>query len=106
MTAALPAAAGAGEGYGDTVAALQALARQLGAAHETAQRLGEQLTADELDADTLARLADLMDTLDTAAPVAEDAARHVQRRHEPVADAVASAGGSTNVARKGWYDDH
>jgi len=99
-------AQGTGEGYADTVTTLQTLARQLVAAHETAQRLGEQLTADELDSDTLVRVADLMDTLDTVAPLAEDTAKHVQRRHEPVAEAVTSAGGSTNVARRAWYDDH
>ncbi len=108
-TMTLPAnaqSAGTGEGYTDTVTTLTTLARQLAAAHETSQRLGEQLTADELDADTLTRINNLLDALDSAAPLADDTAKHVQRRHEPVASAVAEAGGSTNVARKGWYDDH
>lgn len=98
--------AGSGEGFTSTVATLTTLARQLSAAHETSQQLGEQLSADELDADTITKINELMDALDAAAPQADATAKHVQQRHAPVAEAVAEAGGSRNVARRGWYDDH
>lgn len=94
-----------GEGYTDTVTTLQTLARQLAAAHETAQNLAENLSAEELDTDTLNRINDLMEQLDAAAPLADSTSKHVVARHQGVAEAVAAAGGSTNVARKAWYDD-
>ncbi|MQA14676.1 MAG: hypothetical protein GEV09_11025 [Pseudonocardiaceae bacterium] len=106
---ALPAGqqvAGTGEGYTDTVATLTTLSRQLAAAHETAQTLIDNLTAAEVDNDTITNVGELVDMLDTSSPLAERTARHVQQRHEPVAEAVAGAGGSGNVAAKSWYDDH
>lgn len=105
---ALPAGdtAGTGEGYTDTVATLTTLARQLAAAHQTAQTLIDNLTAAEVDNETITNLGELVDMLDTSSPLAERTARHVQQRHEPIAEAVAEAGGSGNVATKSWYDDH
>lgn len=98
--------AGTGEGYTDTVSTLQTLAAQLKAAHETAQTLQENLTANEVDAATITNVGELMDSLDAASPLAQQTAAHVVTRHEPVAEAHAAAGGSQNVAAKTWYDDH
>lgn len=98
--------AGTGEGYTETVSTLHTLAAQLKAAHETAQALQENLTANEVDAVTITNVGELMDSLDAAAPLAQQTAAHVVTRHEPVAEAHAAAGGSQNVAAKTWYDDH
>lgn len=97
---------GTGEGYSDTVSTLQTLARQMQAAHETAQNLADNLTANEVDAQTITNVSELLDQLDAAAPMAASTAQHVEVRHGPVAEAVAGAGGSGNVATKVWYDDH
>lgn len=97
--------AGTGEGYTDAVSTLQTLARQVQAAHETAQTLQENLTANEVDAQTITNVSELMDALDAAAPLAAQTASHVMNRHAPVAEAHAEAGGSQNVATKAWYDD-
>lgn len=98
--------AATGEGLSDTLRTLNALAGLLNKAHEEMTNLGDSLTANSLDADTLSRINELNDLLDTAAPMAKELHRHVENRHNPVADAMAAAGGSSNVATKTFYDDH
>lgn len=98
--------AATGEGLNDTLHTLNALAKLLSKAHEEMTSLGDNLTANSLDAETLSRINELNDLLDTAAPMAAELHRHVENRHNPVADAVAAAGGSSNVATKTFYDDH
>lgn len=98
--------AATGEGLGDTLRTLNALASLLNKAHEEMTSLGDSLTANSLDAETLSRINELNDLLDTAAPMAKELHRHVENRHNPVADAMAAAGGSGNVATKTFYDDH
>ncbi len=98
--------AGTGEGYTDTITTLAALSTLLGQAHEEVQNLGDMLTANSLDADTLGQINDLADHLDAAAPLAQNLHKHVESRHAPVADAVARAGGSSNVAHTPWYDQY
>lgn len=98
--------AGTGEGLGDTLHTLNALAALLNKAHEEMTSLGDNLTANSLDADTLSRINELNDLLDTATPMAQELHRHVENRHNPVADAMSAAGGSNNVATKTFYDDH
>lgn len=100
------ALAATGEGYADTIASLSTMAMLLGKAYEEAQSLGEALTANSLDNDTIGQISDLTDLLETAAPLAANLYRHVEQRHAPVADAVAGAGGSGNVAEKSWYDHY
>lgn len=98
--------AATGEGLTDTLRTLKALASLLTKAHDEMTGLGDNLTANSLDAETLNRISDLNDLLDTAAPMAQELHRHVENRHNPVADAMAAAGGSGNVATKTFYDDH
>lgn len=70
---------GTGEGYTDTVATLQTLARQLQTAHEPCQNLADNLTANEVDAQTITNVSELMDALDAAAPLAVQTAGHMCR---------------------------
>ncbi|ASU77272.1 hypothetical protein CDG81_01915 [Actinopolyspora erythraea] len=98
--------AATGEGYSDTVQSLQSLAKLLTLAHEEVTNLGDVLTANSLDAETLNQINELADLLDTAAPMADRLHKHVEGRHGGVADAMAAAGGSGNVAEKGWYDQY
>lgn len=98
--------AGTGEGYADTIATLTALSKFLHKAYEEVTSLSEHLTANSLDNDTISKINDLTDMLETAAPMAAELVKHVEQRHSPVADAVASAGGSSNVAQKTWYDQY
>lgn len=98
--------AATGEGLNDTLNTLNALAKLLNKAHEEMTNLGDNLTANSLDAATLGRINELNDLLDTAAPMATELHRHVENRHNPIADAMAAAGGSSNVASKTFYDDH
>ncbi|MFC7342054.1 hypothetical protein [Saccharopolyspora griseoalba] len=98
--------ASTGDGYTDTITSLSTMALLLGKAYEEAQSLGEHLTANQLDAATIGQISELTDLLETAAPLAANLHRHVENRHAPVADAVASAGGSGNVAERSWYDDY
>ncbi|MCI2421542.1 hypothetical protein MOQ72_29315 [Saccharopolyspora sp. K220] len=100
------ALASTGEGYEDTIASLSTLALLLNKAYEEVQNLGEQLTVNSLDNDTINQISELTDVLESAAPLATNLHRHVEQRHAPVADAVASAGGSSNVAEKSWYDQY
>ncbi|WP_017973734.1 hypothetical protein [Actinopolyspora halophila] len=95
-----------GEGYADTVNTLAQLTTLLTRAHEEVTNLGDMLTANSLDAETLNQINELADLLDTAAPMADRLHKHVENRHGGVADAMASAGGSGNVADKGWYDQY
>lgn len=106
MPASTSDVAGTGEGYTDTVNTLSTLAKLLGQAHEEVVNLGDMLTANSLDAETLGQINELADMLDTAAPMADKLHKHVESRHAPVADAVAGAGGSPNVATKAWYDQY
>ncbi|RCW45141.1 hypothetical protein DFQ14_103105 [Halopolyspora algeriensis] len=105
LPAAAPVAA-TGEGYTDTVQSLSSLAKLLAKAHEEVANLGDMLTANSLDAETLGQINELADLLDTAAPMADTLHKHVESRHAPVADAMAGAGGSSNVATKSWYDQY
>ncbi|MBA8825305.1 hypothetical protein FHX42_002656 [Saccharopolyspora lacisalsi] len=98
--------AGTGEGYTDTVSTLATLAKLLNRAHEEVQNLGDMLTANSLDSETLGQINELADALDSAAPMADGLHKHVESRHAPVADAVAGAGGSGNIAAKSWYDQY
>ena len=95
-----------GEGYTDTVQSLQALAKEMQDAQNAATDLGDSLTANSLDPDTLQQIGDLVDQVESCSTLAENLRRHVEQRHNPMAEATAAAGGSQNVATKTWYDQY
>lgn len=106
---ALPTGTGVavtGEGYTDTIQSLQTVAKEAQEAYQAVTDLGDALNANSLDAETLQQIADLTDQLENASTTAENLARHVEQRHNPLAEATAAAGGSQNVANTNWYDQY
>ncbi|GAA2773850.1 hypothetical protein [Saccharopolyspora taberi] len=109
MTALEPATSqnidDSGEGYSSTVASLEGLANLMKQVHEKVTNLNESLTANSMDIDTLSKLSDMTDEIESVAEKAADLHRHVSDRHGGLATATAEAGGSQNVATKTFYDD-
>ncbi|MCA1191641.1 hypothetical protein [Saccharopolyspora sp. 6V] len=92
------------ENYDSTVAGLESLARLMKGVMEKVNSMNESLTAASLDADTLNRLSELTDGIESIEEQARQLHRHVENRHSGLASATAEAGGSQNVATKTYYD--
>lgn len=97
---------GTGEGLADTLDTLKTLVQQVRAVKESSDMLQENLDAQNIDHQTLTMLAEMADTADALSAQTEQAERHVDQRHSPVADAITGAGGSANVADTPFYDNH
>ncbi|RFU42844.1 hypothetical protein DZF91_04385 [Actinomadura logoneensis] len=78
---------GDGEGYASTISALEQIKALLQQVSEVVNDLGDTLTAH------------------TGLTVVEQTLTHAQAAHEPIAAAIAAAGGSDKVAETRWYDD-
>lgn len=96
---------GDGEGYASTITAMEQTEGLLGRVNEVVQDLGDTLTAKSVDAVTTGYLSELDDHLQHCVDTANKARTHAEEMHEPIANAVAGAGGSQNVADTDWYDD-
>lgn len=96
---------GDGEGYGSTVTSLTEIKTLLQQVSEIVNDLGDTLVSRQVDAETTGGVSELDDHLQAAVTVLEQTLRHAQDRHEPVAAAIAGAGGSTQIAQTDWYDD-
>ena len=92
------------ENYDSTVAGLESLARLMKGVLEKVNSMNESLTAASMDADTLNRLSELTDGIESVEEQARQLHRHVENRHSGLASATAEAGGSQNVATKTYYD--
>lgn len=97
---------GDGEGYAGTVAALEQMAHLLEQVQQVSNDLGDQVTAKNVDAETISGLSRLSDHIEAAAGEAGSTLAHVQSKHNEVAAAVSGAGGSTEVADTDWYDQY
>lgn len=97
---------GDGEGYAGTVTALEQMAHLLENAHQVSTDLGDQVTAKNVDADTITGLSALADHIQAGVREAQATLAHVQSKHSGVAAEIAGAGGSTEIADTDWYDHY
>jgi hypothetical protein len=95
-----------GENYSSTVAAMKGLASLMGEVRVRVNDLNEQITSNSLDADTLSKISDLTDEIESVEENSKALHQHVESRHQSLAAATAEAGGSQNVATKSWYDNY
>lgn len=97
---------GDGEGYAGTVTALEQMSHLLEQVQQVSNDLGDQVTAKNIDAETISGLSRLSDHIEAAAGEAGSTLAHVQSKHSEVAAAVSGAGGSAEVADTDWYDQY
>lgn len=97
---------GDGEGYASTITALTQISELLGRTNQVITDLTDQVTAKNLDAETINGLSHVDDLLQAATAGVQETLQKTQAKHEPVADAVAGAGGSSEVADTDWYDTY
>lgn len=96
---------GDGEGYASTITALNEIKALLQQVSEIVTDLGDTLVSRKVDAETTGGVSDMDDHLQAAVQAAEQTLAHAQSKHEPVAAAIAGAGGSSQIAETDWYDD-
>lgn len=97
---------GDGEGYAGTVSALEQMGHLLDEAQQVITDLNDQVTAKNVDAETISGLSALADHVQAGAAQAGATLAHVQSKHNEVAAAVSGAGGSQEVADTDWYDQY
>lgn len=96
---------GDGEGYASTITALTEIKGLLQQVSEIVTDLGDTLVSRRVDAETTGGISDMDDHLQAAVQAAEQTLKHATEKHEPVAAAIAGAGGSSQIAETDWYDD-
>ncbi|MGI5208961.1 hypothetical protein ACQEU6_46285 [Spirillospora sp. CA-108201] len=96
---------GDGEGYGSTITALNEIKALLQQVSDVVTDLGDTLVSRKVDSETTSGVCDVDDHLQAAVQAVEHTLKHAQDKHEPVAAAIAGAGGSGQIAETDWYDD-
>ncbi|MEV3927033.1 hypothetical protein [Actinomadura coerulea] len=96
---------GDGEGYSSTITALNEIKALLQQVSDVVTDLGDTLVSRRVDSETTSGVSDVDDHLQAAVQAVEHTLKHAQDKHEPVAAAIAGAGGSGQIAETDWYDD-
>ncbi len=96
---------GDSEGYASTVTAMTEIKNLLQQVSEIVTDLGDTLVSRKVDQETTGGISDMDDHIQAAVQAAEQTLKHAQDKHEPVAAAIAGAGGSDQIAETDWYDD-